>query len=137
MPQLAFSHPFLLSGLLSLASLHLSYLSPSRAEQLRRDAVEYHDFALRGFKTELGRLGRENYEAVYVFSTFLVVCAWAGSEGRGNLFFAEGEGDGVEGTAEWVRLLRGSRTLVRDCFDCKSYICSPLDVGWWMESDGD
>ncbi|KAH8768713.1 hypothetical protein F5882DRAFT_442365 [Hyaloscypha sp. PMI_1271] len=119
-PQLAFRHPFLLSGILALSALHLSHLHPARKDQLHRDAVEYHDVALKGFKQELGSITKENCEALYVFSTFLVVCAWAGSEGKGNLFFSEREGEGAEGeeggTAEWVNLLRGSRTLARDCY---------------------
>jgi hypothetical protein len=64
-----------------------------------------------------------------VFSTFLVVCAWAGSEGKGNLFFSEGEGGGEEGgTAEWVNLLRGSRTLARDCYECMSLPSSSFRI---------
>jgi hypothetical protein len=125
-PQLAFRHPFLLSGILALSALHLSHLYPARKDQLHRDAVEYHDVALKGFKQELGSITKENCEALYVFSTFLVVCAWAGSEGKGSLFFSDGdeEGEGAEGqeggTAEWVNLLRGSRTLARDCYECMS-----------------
>jgi hypothetical protein len=75
-----------------------------------------------------------------VFSTFLVVCAWAGSEGKGNLFFSDGMGEEGGGTAEWVSLLRGSRTLVRDCYDCMSLTSLPLclsnsrrlDVNGWV-----
>jgi len=67
-----------------------------------------------------------------VFSTFLVVCAWAGSEGKENLFFSEGEGEGAEGeeggTAEWANLLRGSRTLARDCYACMSLPSSPFRI---------
>ncbi|KAE9364670.1 hypothetical protein N431DRAFT_474255 [Stipitochalara longipes BDJ] len=126
-PQLAFSHPFLLSGILSLSSLHLSHLYPSRKEPLHRDAVEYHSFALRGFKEELGKLNRENYEALFMFSTFLVARTWASGEGRGDLFFSDGERE-EEGIVEWMRFLRGSRMLVRDCYDwimagpCKIFV---------------
>lgn len=59
----------------------------------------------------------QNCDAVYVFSTFLVAYAWASSDGTGNLFFADPEGRESESTAEWVRLLRGCRTLIRRCYD--------------------
>ena len=61
----------------------------------------------------MNRITPENCDAVYIFSTFLVVHAWASSDGTGNVFFAE---DGSD-TAEWVRLLRGCRTLLRDCYE--------------------
>jgi hypothetical protein len=123
-PQIAFQHPFLLGGILALSALQLSHLSPSRKVSLQQSATLYHDPALASFKVALQAVTRENCDAVYIFSTFLVAYAWASSEGKGNIFFADEEeedygGDGGRGTAEWVRLLRGSRTLLRGCYDCK------------------
>jgi hypothetical protein len=78
----------------------------------------YHDPALASFKIAMTNITPQNCDAVYVFSTFLVAYAWASSDGTGNLFFADPPiCDGGESTAEWVRLLRGCRTLLKDCFD--------------------
>jgi hypothetical protein len=78
----------------------------------------YHDPALVSFKIAMTNITQQNCDAVYVFSTFLVAYAWASSDGTGNLFFSDPPmSDGGENTAEWVRLLRGCRTLLEGCYD--------------------
>jgi len=113
-PQIAFSHQFLLHGLLAIAALQFARLQPALKNNLLAEAASHHQNALALFRSVLLNITAQNCDACFAFSSFLVIYAWASSDGAGDLFFTNTsrlEQDG--GTVEWVQLLRGAKELLK------------------------
>ncbi|PVH84125.1 hypothetical protein DL98DRAFT_651826 [Cadophora sp. DSE1049] len=70
MPMLGISHPFVLSGLLSLSALHLSSLIPSRRREFLTYAVSQEFAALPSFREEMTNANChvESIDAVFTFA---------------------------------------------------------------------
>jgi len=115
-PQLAFSHSFLLNGLLAISALHLSSLSPTRKETLRAYATERQDTALSLFRSALSQMDSENCHACVAFSGLLGVLRWASSNGSIRLFFADPEQNAQHDTIHWVQLFRGAGQVVKQYY---------------------
>lgn len=123
-PRIAFSHEFLLHGLLALSALHLSRISPERKDSLRANASAHHAAALPLFRSALESINSLNCHACSAFGTIIAVYEWASSEHASGLFFAHAESPGEADTAEWVKLLRGSGSIV--CCYYEEIIKGPL-----------
>ena len=119
-PQLAFSHSFLLDGLLAISALHLSSLDPTRKEALRAYATQRQDTALSLFRVALSHIDTENCHACLAYSGLLGIFRWASSDGNIRLFFADPEQDAQDDAVQWVQLLCGAGELV------KHYYCELL-----------
>jgi Fungal specific transcription factor domain len=113
-PQIAFSHDFLLHFILAFAALHLSRLQPERKELLRDSSAKHYNTASSSFRHAILNITRENSGACFACSTFVLTYSWASSDNTGNLFFVDTSVDkiGKESTAEWVRLLRGVHSFL-------------------------
>ena len=112
-PKLAFPQPFLLHGLMALAALHLARLDSSRREMLYAEASVHHDTALAVFRTVMQHITPQNCDACFAFSSVLITYAWASPNSSSNLFFVDNSSPtNDDGTVEWVRLLRGSCTVL-------------------------
>ncbi|KAH7317207.1 hypothetical protein BKA65DRAFT_111095 [Rhexocercosporidium sp. MPI-PUGE-AT-0058] len=115
-PQLAFSHSFLLDGLLAISALHLSNLSPTRREMLRAYATQRQDTALSLFRVALAQMDSENCHACLAFSGLLGVLRWASSDGSIRLFFADPEQDAQNDAVNWVQLLCGAGEVIKQYY---------------------
>ncbi|PVH79100.1 hypothetical protein DL98DRAFT_516313 [Cadophora sp. DSE1049] len=111
-PQIAFSHDFLLHGLLALAALHLSHVSPERKDDLLAIASTHHAVALPIFRDAVQGLSSQNHHACAAFGTLLTVYEWAATKHTSNLFFATMPHPAEASTIEWVQLLRGSGRII-------------------------
>lgn len=111
-PQIALSHDFLLHGLLALAALHLSRVSPERKDNLLAIASTHHAVALPIFRSAVQGLNSQNPHACSAFGTLLTVYEWAATKHTSNLFFATAQHPAEPSTIEWVQLLRGSGRVV-------------------------
>lgn len=112
-PEIAFSHPFLLHGLLSITALHRARLQSDPASSLWAEASFHHQSALSLFRLALLNITAENCDACFAFSSFLFVYAWASSGGTGDLFFTDTSGLEEDGAPiDWFQLLRGAFTLL-------------------------
>ncbi|TEY40960.1 hypothetical protein BOTCAL_0411g00080 [Botryotinia calthae] len=101
-PSLAFDHPFLLNGMLGLASLHNQHLLPQSEEHKRQTAL-YRGKSFRDYRAALATVTKDskNYEAVLVMALLLVVLA------------SGDRGDNDELTvASWMGLYSGLRIIV-------------------------
>ncbi|KAF7861557.1 hypothetical protein EAF04_008119 [Stromatinia cepivora] len=110
-PQIAFSHDFLLHGLLALAALHLSRISPERKDSLWASALTHHAIALPMFRSAVESINSLNCHACSAFGVLVTVYEWAQTEHTSNLFFANAEHSTEASTIEWVQLLRGSARI--------------------------
>ncbi|KAH7397820.1 hypothetical protein BKA64DRAFT_753543, partial [Cadophora sp. MPI-SDFR-AT-0126] len=68
MPILGISHPFVLSGLLSLSALHLSSLIPSRRRELLTYAISQEFAALPSFRATMANCTPKSVDAVFTFA---------------------------------------------------------------------
>lgn len=109
-PRLAFSHQFLLHGILAFSALHLARLQPERKTLLDTQASAHHDTGLTLFKIAMSNITPENCDACFAFSSITAAYAWASSDQSGDLFFLESS---ACGDVEWVSLLRGVHTLLK------------------------
>ncbi|KAE8440857.1 hypothetical protein EG329_006374 [Mollisiaceae sp. DMI_Dod_QoI] len=109
---MAFSHHFLLHGMLAFSALHLARLQPDRKASLYADASAHHDAGLRLFRTAMMELSPQNCDACFAYSSILVVYTWASSDQTGDLFFPDTSTAGRNISVGWASLLRGVQTLL-------------------------
>jgi hypothetical protein len=136
-PKFAFSHPFLLHGLLAFSALHLAYLTPERRTALRAQAAAHHDAGVSLFRAAMTNITPENCNACFAFSSLLGVYAWASSDQNGDLFFSNTSSTGEQLTPEWANLLRGMQHLVEVAWQWLEQ--GPMKLllyPWAMESHG-
>lgn len=112
-PKIAFSHHFLLHGLLAFAALHMAHLDPARRKSLHAEASRHHDAALTAFRPIMQNITAENCNACFAFSSTLALYAWASPDCNSNLVFADTSSPvDKDATVEWVRLIRGTYSLL-------------------------
>lgn len=100
--------PFLVDGLLALASLHSASLDPaSRQKNIAAFAV-YHDRSLGAYQDELSKINDDNFAAVIVYSIIIIVLTIAASRGCDPLP-ATSLLDTIQHVSE---LLRGTSTIL-------------------------
>jgi hypothetical protein len=108
-PPMAFTHHFLLYGLLAFSALHLARVQPERKVSLFAQASSYHEIGLRLFRVAILDINRQNCDACFAYASILVVYTWASSDQTGDLFFSAAGGSINTG---WAPLLRGVHSLI-------------------------
>jgi hypothetical protein len=113
-PRIAFTHQFLLHGILAFAALHLARSQPERKTPLYTEASAHHDVGLRMFRAAMLNITRQNCDACLAFSTIIAAYSWASSDQKGDLFFSDTSISEEEerSNVEWTSLLRGVHTLL-------------------------
>ncbi|KAH8896377.1 hypothetical protein GQ53DRAFT_838529 [Thozetella sp. PMI_491] len=111
-PQIAFSHAFLLHGILAFSALHLARSQPARKGILYKEASSHHDIGLAMFRTAMMNLTPYNYDACLAFSTIIAAYTWASSDQTGDLFFSDTPSSHGESSVDWASLLRGVYSLL-------------------------
>ncbi|KAI9860102.1 MAG: hypothetical protein M1824_003340 [Vezdaea acicularis] len=112
-PKEGFAHPFLLRGILALSALHLAFLRPENAHLYEMEATIHQDAALGFFRTAMANVTPTNCDAVFAFSSILVLLAFASPKPRGILVLVDAKLSGTE----WFGLVRGSRPLRAKIWD--------------------
>jgi hypothetical protein len=112
-PRIAFTHHFLLHGILALSALHLARSQPERKALLYTEASDHHDAGLRMFRIAISNITPENCDACFAFSSIIAAYAWASSDQTGDLFFSGTSTSEEKVNVEWVSLLRGVYTLLK------------------------
>jgi hypothetical protein len=112
-PRIAFTHHFLLHGILAFSALHLARSQPERKTQLYTEASTHHNIGLRMFRNAMSNITPQNCDACFAFSSIIAPYAWASSDQTGNLFFSETSFSEENSDVEWVSLLRGVHTLLK------------------------
>ncbi|KAI9753960.1 MAG: hypothetical protein M4579_004920 [Chaenotheca gracillima] len=113
-PQEAFSHEFLMRGILAIASLHLSHLRPQQRDSYIFTALSFQNAALKLVQSAMQEITRENCNAVFAFASLVVVFAFASPQFEESLILVEQSEDA---TAEWVNLIRGVHTILKPSWE--------------------
>ncbi|KAI9842063.1 MAG: hypothetical protein M1837_007488 [Sclerophora amabilis] len=112
-PQEAFGHEFLMRGILAISALHLSYLRPQHKETYLFTALSHQNMALKLVRSAMQEITRANCNAVFAFSSLVVVFAFASPHFEESLILVKQS----EEPAEWVNLIRGVRTILKPTWD--------------------
>lgn len=76
-PKEAFSHNFLLHGILALSALHKAHLEPETAQQNTELAMQHYASAISLFRPVLTNIQSDNVVAAFCFSALVVFISWA------------------------------------------------------------
>lgn len=118
--QLGFKHEFLLRGILAVAALHLGYLQPNRQEALALCATTHQSIALAAFHDALNRVDTSNCVAIFAFSCFIVVLAFAAPRSPESSGFQKDIFD-------WFHMIRGCNSVLQTQWETVSRSClAPL-----------
>lgn len=109
---MAFTHHFLLHGILAFSALHLAHSQPERKTELYAEASTHHTIGLRMFQVAISNITPQNCDACFAFSSIIAAYAWASSNQRGDLFFSDTLVPTEKSSVEWVSLVRGVYTLL-------------------------
>ncbi|KAJ5398714.1 hypothetical protein N7465_009203 [Penicillium sp. CMV-2018d] len=63
--------PYLMNGLLSLSSLHLSIVRPEQRDFYRHNSTQLQSYALSSFNSSSSQINDENYVAIFLFAGIL------------------------------------------------------------------
>ncbi|RDW83519.1 hypothetical protein BP5796_05010 [Coleophoma crateriformis] len=112
-PRIAFTHHFLLHGILAFSALHLACSQPDRKTLLYTEASAHHNIGLGMFRNAISDITPQNCDACFTFSAINAAYAWASSDQTGNLFFSDTLVPEEHSNLEWASLLRGVYTLLK------------------------
>ncbi|TVY38376.1 Sterol uptake control protein [Lachnellula occidentalis] len=116
-PQIAFTHHFLIRGILSFAALHLAHTQPERRESLWLEASSHYDVGVGLFNIEVLNITPFNCDACFAFSTLLAAHAWPFSHRTSDLFFSTSPTAEQAFSTTWASLLRGVHALLDTAWD--------------------
>lgn len=108
MPQLGFSHVYVLKGVLAIAALHLARLRPQQKDSLVEQAIMHHTAASSMALPLITNANGENFPPVFHFSMLTTVITFARPRAPDNFLLVS---DGI--VPDWLLLTRGVRTLLQ------------------------
>ena len=131
-PQIAFSYPFLMRGLLAVSALHLAYLRPEEARYFEIKAMTHHTAALGPFQELMKALSPSNCDAVFAFASVLIVLGLASPHSSGSHTIL----DVREKTTRWIRLIRGVGPMLEPMWSHikQGKLQDLLKVGVWKSA---
>ena len=106
-PEIGFSHDFVMRGILAVSALHMAHFKPEKRASYLAQAVLHHQIALQTAMSMLLNITEHNCAALYVFSMLTAIFALAKPRKPGD-FLLVGEDD----IAEWLFLIQGTRAIV-------------------------
>lgn len=106
-PQLGFSHPFVLHAIMALSARHLAHFRVSKRASYIAKADHHWEIGLRTASALIPTVNDDNAPALYIFAVFSCFYTLAkGPKPRDFLIFSD------NGLAEWLMLLRGVRAIM-------------------------
>lgn len=105
-PQLAYSHEFVMRGLMSVSALHIAYYKPEKRDFYLEKAVFHHQKALSTAIAMMADVNDENCTSLYIFTAITLLYS-IGSPRKPLDFLIVSEND----VSDWVSLLRGVRAI--------------------------
>lgn len=126
LPRLAFSHRFLLHGLLAIAALHLYRFKKDVGEVsfYMTKALHHHGVALRKATSLMKELDTESGPALYLFTSLCFIFTLGLGPNRGDfLLFGE------SGISDWFAQFRGMKRLL----EASPEILHNDDLSPWFE----
>ncbi len=107
-PREALAHDFLMHGILALAALHIAHVRPDQKDRYVSSALRHNDTALVSFRVALQQVTKENCDALFGFSTILLVLTLAFAQTHSHLK----EHDPIEDLIQVFTLLQGTRSVL-------------------------
>jgi hypothetical protein len=134
-PQIAFQHPFVMHGILSLSALHLAYRQPPERQRLVCIAAYHHNIALQGFQQGISHMSDDNSDALfactslnilYVFANFGPLCDDLSVDRKCRIL-----------GAEWIPAIRGVDAVLQPVYERvrRGPLSPMLGLGNWEELD--
>ncbi|KAG7045329.1 fungal zn binuclear cluster domain-containing protein [Colletotrichum scovillei] len=81
-PETAFSHDFLMHGLLALSSLHYAQTHPALHDEFALISSQYQDVALQAFAAKLQNANEGSFEPYFFLATFLFIISMCSITGQ-------------------------------------------------------
>lgn len=106
-PQIAFTTPYILGGILSLSALHLARFRPERKEFYIAQAFHHHNSALTLASPLILNITRENAVQLFLFSTITNFFAFAKPRDKSDLLVSNDDS-----VPDWLYMFRGVRALM-------------------------
>lgn len=116
-PVISGHHDFLMHGILATAALHLAYLHPSQKSRYLYVSAHHQDLAMGDFQLAMSDITPENCNAVFAFSTLLVVFILT-SQSYDDTGLPGNTVQGVQNFATWVVFLRGCISVYLSARPC-------------------
>lgn len=143
-PQIAFQHPFVMYGILSLASLHQAHLYPESRQRLITEAARYHNQSLHGLRQGIAQINDDSSDALFVCTSLNIVYVF-GIYGKLYDETAGGAGAGAAARtsrilgADWIPMVRGVEAVLHPTYERVRLgpLKSLLNLGNWEDSDPD
>lgn len=107
-PQIAFSYPFVMHGLLALSALHLAHLQPHKAAHHDIKAMTHQNTALGPVREATQNISSSNCHALFAFSAILVVIIIASPHSSNSKSLL----DVQEKMTRWIRLVRSVQPML-------------------------
>ncbi|KAF2754923.1 hypothetical protein EJ05DRAFT_540960 [Pseudovirgaria hyperparasitica] len=85
LPQLAFSHEYLMHGILALSALHLAYRCPGRRNEYTLMATYHEQIALGEFRAALSQVTQDNCHALLALGALLAIMPFASTASQRSL----------------------------------------------------
>ena len=128
-PQIAFSYPFLMRGLLAVSAFHLAYLRPEETRHFEIKAMAHQHMALGPFQDCMKHLSPSNCDALFAFSGLLIVLGFAAPHSSSSHTVL----DVREKTTRWIRLVRGVHPMLEPMWSHigKGKLSALLTAGVW------
>ena len=102
-------------GLLAVSALHLAHFaSPGKRERYAAQAAVQQDLALSAVRPAMSNVTKENCDALFIFSTIVLVLTFAQPCVPGTLVFTEPRDQGM---SEWLSLIRGVHSILISAWD--------------------
>lgn len=138
-PEIGFQHPFVAHAILSLAALHLSYISGTQNRSYIMEATQHHEIAVAGFHECVDNLTQDKSEALLAWSilNLLYVFSISGQladSAERNL--PRLRKDRLLG-AEWIPMMRGIDAVLGPYYDFlrEGRLSTILSLGNWNDLD--
>jgi hypothetical protein len=128
---IAQAQPFLMLGIFSIASLHLSTLLPNQQREWTRRANEYQDEALPLFRAAIAAPSPDNCDAIFLFSHLLILNEFATDHLDQPLLLVCQSGEEGMAVPRWLHFMRSGCSMLCDVWDVvERGPCRQLVLGW-------
>ncbi|KAI0106445.1 hypothetical protein GGR51DRAFT_517696 [Nemania sp. FL0031] len=137
-PQLGFSHLYVLKGVFAVAALHLARLRPQQKDMFVEQAMMHHTAASSMALPLITGAKGENFPPIFHFSMLTTIITFARPRAPDNFLLVS---DGV--VPDWILMIRGVRTLLESegnavlsmsSLDALFYAGMKLSIQWENEN---
>lgn len=131
-PQIAFSHAFLMRGLLAVSAFHLAYLRPEETRHFEIEAMAHQHMAFGPFQESMENISPSNCDALFAFSGLLIVLGFAAPHSSSSHTLL----DVREKTTRWIRLVRGIHPMLESMWSHigEGKLSALLKAGVWKSA---